>query len=439
MTWTKRLINTISIGYLSRVERAMPFRPLEDIERRQRKRLGSIVKHAYETVPFYRAAMQKRGLLPRDFRSADDLAKLPLIDGIMVRREPEQFISSRYDPKNCQLLSSGKGKTVYWDKVSSLRKLAHAERDRTVLNSLVGRGWGQCQLYLLPSKSMSLSVRDFWNSQLFVPKNLAERHFVFAEQPFDAAVEKMNAVRPQVVYSYGSYLDQFFRFLKHRNLKAALPPVWVYGGDMLPHGSKEQIENEFGCKVYSTYQAVETGRFGFQCERRQGFHLNIDLCTVRLINAAGEPAAETEAGEVVISNLHNRAMVLLNYRLGDHGMINSKPCSCGRSLPLLEKFEGHYTGNISLANGQIISTNLLQVACKDLLGRALQYQVLQSAPGQISWQIVPFADVNCETMKRSIIKKSLEVVGKDMAVSVNYVDRIPSNASGKFQFGGSAS
>ena len=435
MIWPKRFLNTAHIGLLSRFERHLPFQPFHKIEQLQRKRLRTIIKHAYETVPFYRNAMREQGLLPEQFHSVDDLARLPLIDSVMVRRNPEQFLSSEYQTKNCQVLCSGRGKTVHWDNASSLRKLAYAERDRGVLNSMLGQGWGHCQLYLLPEKSMSLSLRNFWDSQLVMPKKLAERHFFSVEKPLAVAIEKMNAVRPQVVYSYGSYADQFFRFLRAQRLRPVLPKVWVYGGDMLPCGSKENIERDFDCIIYSTYQSVETGRLGFQCEARHDFHLNIDLCAVRLIDEDGNTAKINEPGEIVISNLYNRAMVLLNYRLNDRGVLNHKPCTCGRSLPLLEEFDGHYTGNITLPDGQNISTTVLQVACLDLLENTLEYQVKQTTPTEIAWQIVPFSDVNLESIKNSIIKKTLEVLEQDLIVSVTFVEQISRNASGKFQFG----
>ena len=44
-----------------------------------------------------------------------------------------------------------------------------------------------------------------------------------------------------------------------------------------------------GCAVYAVYGAMEAGTIGFQCERRDGFHLNSDLCAVRIADADGNP------------------------------------------------------------------------------------------------------------------------------------------------------
>src|SRR5215218_3065262 len=94
LKWPKRLVNTGHMAALAAVERRIPFWPLERIERLQCRRLQSIVRHAYETVPYYRRTMDELGLLPGDFQTVDDLAKLPLIDDATVRQDPDQFASS---------------------------------------------------------------------------------------------------------------------------------------------------------------------------------------------------------------------------------------------------------------------------------------------------------------------------------------------------------
>jgi phenylacetate-CoA ligase len=85
---------------------------------------------------------------------------------------------------------------------------------------------------------------------------------------------------------------------------------------------------------------MEAGTIGFQCERREGFHLNVDLCAVRIVDAEGRTVPPGTSGDIVISSLDNRATVLLNYRIGDRGTLSPQPCPCGRSLPLLASLEG---------------------------------------------------------------------------------------------------
>jgi phenylacetate-CoA ligase len=433
----RRLFNTVYVSAYGAVERRIPFWPVEWIERLQRYRLRSIIRHAYDTVPFYRQAMSERGLHPSDFRTVEDLSKLPLIDGLTLRTSTEAFMSTRYNDDSRQGLhsagsSSGVPRLIYWDNTSILRKLAYRERDRAVLNSLLGQGSRHPQVFITPPASAGIKLGTLWTEHTFISLGQDQRQALSPDQPFDVVAERINAIRPQVVFSYGSYAEHFFRFLTDRQMSVAVPRVWVYGGDMLSPSGRELIENAFSCLTYSTYRATETGSLGFQCERRQGFHLNTDLCAVRLLTEDGRSAQPGESGEVVVSNLHNRAMVLLNYRLDDWGVMARERCSCGRSLPILERLEGRTCQMLRLRDGRIMHDLMLGSFCKDELKSTLQVQLVQPAPDRIQWRIVPFACADRHKLRHELLQKCRSVVGEDTRVEVEFVERIPSRPQGKF-------
>lgn len=431
----RRFANTAYVAVLAYQERRLPFWPIERIERLQQHRLRSIIQHAYDTVPFYREVMDKSRLRPEDFKTAADLEALPLIDGTWVRENTEQFLSSQYKDRPRLSLQTSSAytyvqKLIHWNYAAIFRRLICAERDRVVLNRLLEKGWGQVQLFLLPENSVSLKMRRFWDGQILAPRNLARRYFFQPERPFHEAVAFINTIKPQVVFSYGSYAEEFFWFLAENRPQIALPRVWMYGGDMLSQTRKKLIEETFGCMVYSTYQSVETGKIGFQCEHRKGFHLNIDLCSVRLIDKSGQNVKPGQEGEVVISNLYNRTMVLLNYRLGDLGILATKPCSCGRGLPLLEQLKGRVSEIIHLPNGRRIDSETLMLSFKDELNTSLLAQVSQPGPYQVLWRIVPSSSMDREGLARRLLEKSRSIFG-DIDVRVEFLEKIPRTSAGK--------
>ncbi len=214
--------------------------------------------------------------------------------------------------------------------------------------------------------------------------------------------------------------------------KVVLPRVWKYGGDMLSPDGRDLIEGRFGCTVYSTYQAVEMSRIGFECERRRGFHLNMDLCALRVIDESGRDVAAGEDGEIIASNLHNRAMVLLNYRLGDWGALAVEPCPCGRSLPLLERLEGRRTEAIVLGDGRVLSALIVGSLFKRENAAALKVQIVHPAPGVVRWRIVPFAGVDREAWRSAILTRGKDVLGESTRVEVEFVADIPPAPSGKY-------
>jgi hypothetical protein len=167
-----------------------------------------------------------------------------------------------------------------------------------------------------------------------------------------------------------------------------MPRLWVYLGDMVPPRTGSPPSSAAPLLVYG---AMEAGTIGFQCERREGFHLNIDLCAVRVADADGRTLPPGEPGHIVLSSLDNRATILLNYRIGDRGVLAQAPCPCGRSLPLLASFEGRSSEMIRLGDGHQVSSLMLEGMFRAELRRTLQAQIEQLGPGQLCWRIVPFA------------------------------------------------
>jgi phenylacetate-coenzyme A ligase PaaK-like adenylate-forming protein len=65
------------LAWHTRRERSLPFRPIEDIEAIQSRRVRAKVAHANANDPFSRDASAQRGLKPRDLQSAADHSHLP--------------------------------------------------------------------------------------------------------------------------------------------------------------------------------------------------------------------------------------------------------------------------------------------------------------------------------------------------------------------------
>lgn len=432
MNLVRRLLNTTYVAGRACIERYVPFWSIRHIEALQRMRLHSIIRHAYNTVPFYRGVMDDLGLKPASF-AVSDLAKLPLLDASFVRAHVDEFISTDCSERQAFYTSgthSGVQRLIYWDHASLLHELAYRERDRTVMAGLVGRDWGQRQLFILPQGSLAFNMREFWDGATCVPRPTAERRALSDELPIETVVEHLNNERPEVVISYGSYADLFARTIAGRHMRAALPRVWVYGSDVLSSTGRAILE-DLGCLVYTTYGATETLRLGFQCEQRRGLHLNVDLCAVRLVDECGNTVAPGETGEVVISNLRDRAMVLLNYRLGDLAALDPRPCPCGRSLPLLDRLQGRRTEVIRLRDGRCISAAPLEVGCEDVLADALAAQIVQHGPDQVCWRIVPLPGADREAMQRALPERTRAILGADVRVVVEFLTHVSRTPQGK--------
>jgi phenylacetate-CoA ligase len=165
---------------------------------------------------------------------------------------------------------------------------------------------------------------------------------------------------------------------------------------------------------------------------RDGFHLNTDLFDVRLVDDDDADVPPGTVGDVLISNLTNRAMVLLNYRIGDRGVLDPEPCPCGRSLPLLATLEGRRSELLRLADGREISSLSLESTFSDELEAALEAQFVQRGDGELVWRIVPFERVDLADLQAQVDEKAERVLGDGTRITLELAKSIPRTAQGKF-------
>lgn len=453
----RRAWNSGRAALLIARERGLPRWPPERIEQVQRRRLRSIVDFAHRTVPFYREAFAERGLKPADIRSAADLERLPLIDGRLVRERPEAFASSAFDDRSRETLftsgtDSGVRRTIHWDDEHIVHTLATAERERAVLVRLTGETRGltalrelvarggpagaassHARVSIFPGDSSSRVMRVLWSERMLLPARAGHHHFLRPDTPFETIVERMNAIRPRLVFSFGSYAEGFFRELAHTGAEVHLPRVWAYTSDHMADDARRLAEERYGCAVYSIYSSIEAHRLALQCELRRGFHLNVDRVAVRVVRDDGRTAQPGEPGDIVISNLVNRATVLLNYGLGDRGVMAPGACPCGRTLPLLERFDGRRSETFAAADGRRVSSLELEGMLRSELREALRAQFVQRRPDELLVRVVPLTRLDEASVGAAIAARLAPLLGASTRISCEVVDQIPAAAGGKFR------
>jgi phenylacetate-CoA ligase len=64
-----------------------------------------------------------------------------------------------------------------------------------------------------------------------------------------------------------------------------------------------------------------------------------------------KPVPPGVSGRVLATPLHNFAMALIRYEIGDAATFAAAPCPCGRTLPLLASFDGRTPQRIRFPDG----------------------------------------------------------------------------------------
>jgi phenylacetate-CoA ligase len=419
----------------ARAEATLPFRPLDEITALQNRRVRGVVAHAYDSVPYYREVMDAARLDPRDVHTADDLARLPVLSGAELARDPQRFLSSRYaNGRALRLRSSGTSgysKAIWYHAAALFLSLAHGHRQRHVLAHFVGRTYGYREMHLAREGGVAHQIREFYESHSWVPSKVElQRSRASPGERFEDTIARVNTFKPDVVRGYGAHIGALFRFASRHHLPLHRPKCVAYGADHMADADRALIEDEFGTPVVSMYQATEALRIGFQCEERKAFHVSVDHTAVRVVDAQGKPAAPGTKGEIVISNLVNHASVLLNYRLGDVVTVSAEPCPCGRTLPTIEAIDGRADDFIILDDGRKIHALVVLGPLLRVAG-VVQLQLIQESARRFGLKVVRAPQSVWTSVCRDLSAALHSTVGESLALDIEEVDAIAPEAGGK--------
>lgn len=403
----------------------------------QRKRVKQIVTHAYESVRFYRSYMIEKGLGPSDFNSASDLRKLPLISKETLMKNPESFLSTHFQKSQCLELrtggTTGEPASLWHDPQSLILQFAYGERERAAITRLLKKNLGYRVMVVTYPGSAFETILQFYDHNLFFPRwARPNRVIISTANPLSDNLDSLNQYKPDVLVTYGSYLGALFRYAIRHRKKIHKPKIAIYGADSLSEADRQLLEEDLRIGILSNYGACEALKIGFMCELGKGFHLHPDLCVLSVINEKRQSVRPGERGEIVISNLLNRATVLLNYRLGDLAILDERPCECGRTFPLLQSLEGRREDIIELPDGNTVHPRLVWSVFKKR-PEVQRYQVVQQGPWSFAVKVLPVEGINMKTLEEGLKREFESLFGVQAQIDIVFVNAFPPTGLAKFR------
>ncbi|MEO8526087.1 MAG: hypothetical protein ABI460_15285, partial [Caldimonas sp.] len=160
-----------------------------------------------------------------------------------------------------------------------------------------------------------------------------------AREDLDLQLDWLLAEQPEILLTHPSNLRALA--IRSRERGCALPSLRearTYS-ERLPADLRDQVQAAWGVPLSDLYSANEVGYVALQCPQSDLYHVQSEDVLVEVIGDDGRPCATGESGRVVVTSLHNFAMPLLRYDLGDFATVGG-PCRCGRTLPTLEGILG---------------------------------------------------------------------------------------------------
>ena len=418
-----------------RGQERVPYLPREQVWALRDRRLAELVRYAATTVPYYRELFSRLSIDPADIQTTADLDRLPLLDKQTVSQDPERFRSSSKRGRAAVRFptsgTTGSPLILYHDQHSLFRDAGFNRRERAPMRKLLGPEGVRRTLAIGHPGGTTPAMRRFLGQHRF-RSSMSNRLWLSVADPVDKVIAAINDFQPNVVNSFGSYLEALFRMAAAGSIRFHLPRAVRYYADGITDAGKRLIEETFGVAVMSSYSAVEAFKIGFTCEQRSGFHLHEDLIHVKIVDGYGKGVGTGEKGEVVISNLVNHGTVLLNYRLGDVAALTDERCPCGRSLVLLSDLEGRVEDIVYLADGQFVHPRLIWNVFKHRSG-VLRYQLIQHDLTTFELRLATVDRGTFETMIDEVSEELRGYLGASVSLEAVYQAEFRPFSGGKFR------
>jgi len=193
---------------------------------------------------------------------------------------------------------------------------------------------------------------------------------------------------------------------------------------------RNTIEDVFGCPVYIRYGAAEVGRVAAECKNGR-LHVFSFNNHVEVLNSDDSPTLPGDVGRIVVTPLHNLAMPLIRYDIGDLARVSSEPCDCGSCLPCWDEIAGRVSHHFVRSDGGLVRGGSLI----DMLYEyawIMQCHVLQEDVDQIRisytrtpGDTVPASDI--DTLNRAV----QNAMGEPCRVTWEEVPQILKSTAGK--------
>jgi phenylacetate-CoA ligase len=191
---------------------------------------------------------------------------------------------------------------------------------------------------------------------------------------------------------------------------------------------RSTIAETFGCPVANGYGGRDSGFVAHECPAG-GMHITADRLIVEVVDDQGRPQPVGQPGEIVVTNLDTPEMPFIRYRTGDVGTLSARNCSCGRTLPLLERVEGRKTDFIVAPDGRLMHGLALIYVIREMEGIEA-FRITQKQLTLFDIEIVRnqrYAP-DSEGRIREAFSRRLRA---PVAVQVRYLDAISPTPSGK--------
>ncbi|MGD9611853.1 MAG: phenylacetate--CoA ligase family protein [Kiritimatiellia bacterium] len=357
--------------------------PVKDLRQMQGERLRSLVKRAYENVPFYRAKFDEKGIRPDAVRSIEDIAKLPFTLKPEFR---EQYPFGMFAVPQREIVR------------------IHASSGTTGKPTVVGytkndvANWAECAARSLGCGGATADdvVQIAYGYGLFTgglgmhygAERLGAAALPMSSGNTEKQIMLMKDFGVTVLCCTPSYALQIAEVAAQMGEDLMTLPLKSghFGAEPWTEAMRQKIEALFPLKALDIYGLSEVAGPGVanECLEQHGLHVFEDHFYPEIIDPeTGDPLPDGQKGELVFTCLTKEGVPLIRYRTRDITMIlDEGPCPCGRTSRKIARLMGR-TDDMLIIRGINVFPSQVEDVLVRIEGVHPQYLIVVDRQGNL--------------------------------------------------------
>ena len=154
--------------------------------------------------------------------------------------------------------------------------------------------------------------------------------------------------------------------------------VGLFGAEPWSEAMRHEINEKLGIRATDNYGLSEVMGPGVagECEECNGLHINEDHFLLEVIDPDTlEPVAPGEVGELVVTTLTKEAFPMIRYRTRDLTRLIPESCPCGRTFTRMQRIMGR-TDDMLIIKGVNVFPIQIETVLLEIEGTAPHYQII---------------------------------------------------------------
>ena len=328
------------------------------IDNYQFKRLRKQLIQASKTQ-YYNKLFKELNFNPRaDFKSINDLEKIPVTEKNKVKENTDSFINNKYRKKSLPFYTSG-------STGNPMKALIHPLH-WVIEQAVIFRHWSWGGYSFRDATAMLRSYSPKEGEPLTkYSKPLNTTYF----SPFHLTDENMMMyynlmidLKTKVLRGYPSSVKIFALFLKKNSLKINSIKQILVASEVLTDNDRNIIESVFDCKISNHYGLAEQIVMFGDCENHTHLHNYFEYGYVELLDTD-----KPNIKKIIGTNLHNKTMPIIRYDTGDLAIVDDSKCKCSRNGVSILNILGRHDSNIECPDKSSIPTVNFYTMLEDFL------------------------------------------------------------------------